>query len=146
MISLIFGSLVALTAIIIVSVPFVKNRGPNLNLINHIEDLRRRRFAVYDEIVVLRNDFNIGQVPTDTYAVALQKYRTQAAILLKEEDEMLRVDQQLETEIRSHRRIVESTDSIGNDLSCPNCNKLLSNTTDPCPDCGVHGGPDNVRD
>ncbi len=145
MISLIFGSLVALTAIIIVAVPFVKNRGANMNLINQIEELRRRRLAVYDEIVVLHNDLNIGQVTTDTYAVALQKCRRQAAILLKEEDEMLRVDQQLETEIRSHRRIVKSTDSIGNDLSCPNCNKFLSDTTDPCPDCGVHSGPDSSR-
>ena len=91
------------------------------------------------------NPLNIGQVTTDTYAVALQKCRRQAAILLKEEDEMLRVDQQLETEIRSHRRIVKSTDSIGNDLSCPNCNKFLSDTTDPCPDCGVHSDPDSSR-
>ena len=139
------GSLVALIAIIIVAVPFVKKRTNGVNLVDQIEELRKRRLVVYEEIVVLHNDFNIGQVSPDTYAATLKTYQTQAAILLKEEDEILRFDQQLETEIRSHRRIFESIDNIGSHLSCHNCNKLLGSTTDQCPDCGAHIAPDNSQ-
>ena len=98
------GILLGLFSLVVLALPFLrKERVGGLNARN-ARSLREERISIYQEIITLENDLNLGQVSPEDYEKRLQDYRLRAAELLMEEEELTQIDFELEEEINLRRR------------------------------------------
>jgi len=72
-----------------------------------LEDVKKRREAILEEIRILQLDFELGTMARQDFERSLDNLRHRAAIIFREqeqlEDELKRLDAQLENTILSYR-------------------------------------------
>ncbi len=126
------GALLSLAVLAVVAVPFLRGRREAVLSDGPIEYLRERRQALYREAQVLHNDWTVGQAPEQEYQERMQGYRLQAATLLREEERLLELKEELDEEVLALRG-----KAGGREVRCPNCSRLLERGALQCSACGA---------
>jgi rubrerythrin len=131
------GALLAAAALAVVALPFLHRRSPRGAPPDAVEEVQAKRQAIYREAQVLHNDWTVGQVTDQEYRERLRAHRIQAALLLREEEQLLEIEERLEEEVLALRGNTPLDVAAGGDLACPNCGRLLANGVSECPACGA---------
>lgn len=131
------GALLAAVAVAVVAIPFLRRRSLRGEPLDAVEQLQAKRQAIYREAQVLYNDWTVGQVTDQEYQERLQAHRIQAALLLREEEQLLAIEERLEEEVLALRSNIPLDAAPGGDLVCPNCSRLLAEGASECPACGA---------
>ncbi|MBI4197934.1 MAG: hypothetical protein HY533_02350 [Chloroflexi bacterium] len=131
------GALLAAAVLAIVALPFLRRRNLPKESPDAVEALEARRQAIYREAQVLYNDWTVGQVTDQEYQERLRAHRIRAALLLREEEQMLEIEERLEEEVLALRGNTPLDVAAGDDHECPNCSQLLAEGASECPACGA---------
>ena len=98
------GLLLVLASFVALAVPFIR-RPREVKVPDPLEEVRRRRLAVYEEMRSLRLDYELGRLGPDEYQARTQECRRRAALLLRQEKLL---QQQAEELASSAERAVEA--------------------------------------
>ena len=86
--------LMVLASLLLVSLPFVRRRA-RTSAADPLEELRRRRLALYEEMRSLRLDYELGRLSGQEYVEKTGECRRRAALLLRQEEILSRAMEEL---------------------------------------------------
>lgn len=108
MLALVIGAALALVAVVVVLLPFVRPRrdaGPATAF--DAEGVRTQREGLYSALETLRLERELGQVDDEEFERQMREYRRMAALLVREQERILgeaaAPDDALEQEVREAR-------------------------------------------
>ena len=101
-------TVVLIVTIAVLAYPYLTHRARRENMDDPAEDLaqrlRRARDRVYEEIRALQQDHLLGTMSEEEYQAALHEARTEAALLMQEQQGVQRtladIDEAVEAELR----------------------------------------------
>ena len=134
------GLLLAFTAAALIAWPLLRSRRSSSPLrhsaLDALTETRRQRSQVYDDIQTLGLDRELGHVTADQYSEALETHRLRAALLLKQEGEIMaelapRIDA-IEDEVLAFR---QASGSVLITIECEECGRLQDADAPLCPRC-----------
>ena len=106
--ALVIGAVLAVAAIVVVLLPFVRQRRDDAPLAAYdAEAVRIEREGLYRALETLRLERELGQVDDEEFERQAREFRRAAALLVREQErilgEALTPDEQLEREVREAR-------------------------------------------
>ena len=130
------GILIALISLTILLLPFFRSRWRTHtgSFINWREEATRQREAIYQNIGTLRQDYDMGNISAEEYRVQLDSYRRQAALALRQGDQLRNREEELEREIQS---LASTNDGDLPSPTCPECGVSTELGDQVCSDCGA---------
>ena len=138
------GLLLALTAAALIAWPLLRSRRaspmPRRGALDGLMEVRRQRSQVYDDIQTLGLDRELGHVTADRYAEAFEAHRLRAALLLRQEEEIMaeiapRMND-IEDEVLAFR---QASGSVLSTTECEECGRLRDTDAPLCPRCETDG-------
>ena len=138
------GLLLALAAAALIAWPMLRSRRasplPRRSALDELIEVRRRRNLVYDDIQTLRLDQELGHVTADQYSEAFESHRLRAALLLRQEEEIMaelapRMNE-IEDEVLAFR---QKSGSVLITAECEECGRLQDANAPLCPQCETDG-------
>lgn len=131
------GSLIGLLALLVAAAPFILGRRESGAATDPVQQLQQQRQALYDDVVLLNNDYNVGQLTAQEYHSRLYRYRVRAARLMQEEETLAKLVMQIEDEVLAFRETTDATGVTYEAPVCPDCSRMLAAEDNQCPDCGA---------
>lgn len=128
----IIGIILGVIAVTVAALPFLRKRGVGAEGSDPVRGLQERRQAIYQEIQLLQADMTVGQVSEQEYHDRLQAHRMAAALLVREEQRLLDLQQGLEEEVLAVRGKTKQDVT-----ACPNCSRAAPRGAIQCPACGA---------
>ncbi len=130
------GTLIALISLTILLLPFFRSRWRTHTggFIDWPEEAIRQREAIYQNIGTLRQDFDMGNISAEEYRAQLDSYRRQAALALRQEDQLRSREEELEREIQS---LASTNDGALPSMTCPECGVSTELGDQVCSNCGA---------
>ena len=138
------GFLLALAAATLIAWPLIRSRRasplPRRSAFDALTEVRRQRSQVYDDIQTLGLDRELGHVTADRYSEALEAHRLRAALLLRQEEEIIAElaprMHEIEDEVLAFR---QASGSILTTIECEDCGGLKDADAPLCPRCATDG-------
>lgn len=108
MLALVIGAALALVAVVVVLLPFVRpRRDAEADAAFDAEGVRTQREGLYSALETLRLEHELGQVDDEEFERQMRDYRRTAAMLVREQERLLgeapAPDEALEREVREAR-------------------------------------------
>ena len=134
------GLLLALAAAALIAWPLIRSRRasplPRPSALDALKEVRRQRNQVYDDIQTLGLDRELGHVAADQYSEAFEAHRLRAALLLRQEEEMMaelapRMNE-IEDEVLTYR---QANGSVIKTIECEDCGRPQDADAPLCPRC-----------
>ena len=138
------GLLLALTAAALIAWPLLRSRRasplPRRSAIDGLREVQRRRSQAYDDIQTLGLDRELGNVTAEQYTEAFEAHRLRAALLLRQEEEIMaelapRMNE-IEDEVLAFR---QKSGSVLITAECEKCGRLQDADAPLCPQCETDG-------
>ena len=139
------GLLLAIAAAALIAWPLLRapRAGPpptNPGSLGLLREVQRQRRQLYDEIRTLALDIELGNVPAEEYAEAIEAHRLRAALFLRQEDqltsELVRMMQEIEDEVLALRL---ANGSVLRTTACSRCGGARDADAEFCPGCEMDG-------
>ena len=134
------GLLLALITAALIAWPMLRSRRASTltrrSALDGLRDVQRQRSQVYDDIQTLGLDRELGHVTADQYSEAIQSHRLRAALLLRQEEEIMselapRMTE-IEDEVLAFRK---ASGSVLITAECEDCGLLQDADAPLCPHC-----------
>ena len=142
--AVLIGALLAILGVGVILYPFMKarlatraSRSPDIEPPASMKG----HDAIYDEIRTLQLEYELGSIGEDEYNERLHDYRLQAALSLRDQDQ-LELESSLEDEILAARGLIGSQN--GSQV-CGSCGKPLALIDGACRYCEARFDPDISR-
>ena len=138
------GFLLALAAAALLAWPLIRSRRtsplPRRSAFDALSDVRRQRSQVYDDIQTLGLDRELGHVTADRYSESLEAHRLRAALLLRQEEEIITAlaprMNEIEDEVLAFR---QASGSVLTTIECEVCGHPQDADAPLCPRCATDG-------
>ena len=134
MAAILVGIALCIACVAILLLPFRRRTTTASAVVDPIEELRHEREHVYEEERRLRQDYDLGHIPEESYAARLQDYRLCAATLLQQQEHLETWEQQLEEEVLALRELPVASDGLGR---CSECGEQMADGVEQCRSCGA---------
>ncbi len=132
--------LLTIVSLVIVAIPFIRYRHSRqlVNPMDMVDDLSRRRQLMYQELAMVKENYELGNIPEAEFQAVSQNLRRRAAESLwlqrRWEQQLKSLDDALEQQVSELRRTLKSQDGTA---SCSECGSTPSASDNSCHQCGA---------